>query len=305
MTRWAVAGLLAACGAAACAQTQSTFDFRSTFRVNLHHFLYEQALSKSPEASDSQDWQRALAVYRRDIVKYQLLSRDIAGINVALSDAGAAATLKESGLSADLVETLDKAAPVYRARWWPQHDRANQAWIAAAIPLVAKHEDTLRKELARAYQTPWPAEPIRTEVAEYASWSGAYTVIEPTLITVSSSDPSNQGAAALEVLFHEASHGMIRKVSDALEAELDAEKKQFPRRAFWHAVLFYTAGEFARRELEGYTPYAIEHGLYDRGWPGALPILEKDWKPYLDGKIDLAAAVRRLVADYGVPRAAN
>jgi hypothetical protein len=33
--------------------------------------------------------------------------------------------------------------------------------------------------------------------------------------------------------------------------------------------------------------------------------LEQDWKPYLEGQIDLAAAVQRIVADYGVPKRAH
>ena len=80
--------------------------------------------------------------------------------------------------------------------------------------------------------------------------------------------------------------------------ELDSQKEVFRRRAFWHAVLFYTAGTFAERHLDGFTQYAITKGVFERAWPGALAILEKDWKPYLDGKIDLATAVHRLVQDY-------
>jgi hypothetical protein len=139
-------------------------------------------------------------------------------------------------------------------------------------------------------------------VAVYASWAGAYTTLEPTHITVSSTDPGYQGDAALEMLFHEASHSMIEQVQKALSAEAESQGKLFPRRTFWHALLFYTAGELTRRHVDGYTPYAIKHGLYDSGWPGALPVLEKDWKPYLDGKIDLTTAVQRMVADYGVSR---
>jgi hypothetical protein len=87
--------------------------------------------------------------------------------------------------------------------WWPQHNRANLAWIAAATPLVAKYETAMKKELSAAYQTPWPPDPIRTNVAEYASWTGAYTALDPTHITVSSSGTVTQ--AAVETLFHEAS----------------------------------------------------------------------------------------------------
>jgi hypothetical protein len=295
---WKFTLLLLGCLPAAAQQT--TFDFHSNFWVNLHHYLYEQAIAKTPESSESADWQHALEAYRRDITPHELLSRDIAGINSALSIVDNAESLKGSGLDAELAGILERAAPVYSARWWPQHNRANLAWIAAATPLVAKYEAVLKKELSTAYQTPWPSEPIHTDVAEYASWAGAYTMTEPTHITISSKDPVDQGA--LESLFHEASHGMIQKISDALTTELDSQKKLFRRRAFWHAVLFYTVGMFAERHLDGYTQYAITKGVFDRAWPGALPILEKDWKPYLDGKIDLATAVHRLIEDYGVSK---
>jgi hypothetical protein len=157
--------------------------------------------------------------------------------------------------------------------------------------LAAKYEGVMKKELSTAFQTPCPSDPIRTDVSEYASWAGAYTLLDPTLITISSADPVTQ--AAVESLFHEASHAMIQKVSLALAAELEAQKRLFRRRAFWHAVLFYTAGEIARRHLDDYTMFGIQKGVFERGWPGALPVLEKD---------DLATAVRRLVEDYGVAK---
>jgi len=291
-------------GMTACvsAAAQSTFDFHSNFWVNLHHFLYEQAIAKNPAPSDSKDWQHALEAYRRDITTHELLSTDIAGINAGLSSVEGDEPLKQAGLDAELTETLERAAVVYRARWWPEHNRRNLAWIASATPLVAKYEAVMKKELSTAFQTQWPEEPIRTDVAEYASRFGAYTMLGPTHITISSADGSNAGPAMLETLFHEASHGMIRKISDALSAEADSQHRLFQRRAVWHAVLFYTVGEVASRHLENYTQYGIKNGVFDRGWPGVGPILEKDWKPYLDGQIDLATAVRRMVADYGVAK---
>lgn len=284
------------------AERQTTFDFHSNFWVNLHHFLYEQAIAKQPEPVDAPEWQAAMNLYRKEIVKYDLLSRDISGINTELTQLDGAASLKGAHLSADLVQALEGAAPFYRARWWPQHDRANRAWIEAATPLVAKNEAVLRKELAAAYQTPWPSGTVRTDVTEYASWSGGYTTVEPTHITISSTALANQGDAALEILFHEASHGLIRKVMEALSAQLDAQNKLFQRRQFWHALLFYTVGEYVRASLDDYTPYAVRHGLYDRSWQGANGVLKKDWQPYLDGRIDMTTAVKRMVDDYGVPR---
>jgi len=279
---------------------QTTFEFRSNFWVNLHHFLYQQASSKSPEPSDSPEWQHAIEVYRNDIVTHELLSNDIAGINASLAQVESAESLNGSGIDAELTQTLERAAPVYKARWWPEHNRKNVEWIAVVTPLVVKYEAVMKKELSSAYQTPWPADKIRTDVSKYASWAGAYTLLDPTLITISSKEPVTQ--TAVETLFHEASHAMIQKVSDAIDTELDAQKKVFKKRAFWHAVLFYTAGEIAQRHLDDYTMFGVKDGIFERAWPGALPVLEKDWKPYLDGKIDLATGARRLVEDYGVAK---
>ena len=49
-------------------------------------------------------------------------------------------------------------------------------------------------------------------------------------------------------------------------------------------------------------PYAVKNGLYERAWQGVPEILEADWKPYLEGKVDLPTAVRRLVDAYGISR---
>lgn len=35
--------------------------------------------------------------------------------------------------------------------------------------------------------------------------------------------------------------------------------------------------------LPGYEPYVVRNGLWEKSWPRAFPVLEKDWKPYLDG----------------------
>jgi hypothetical protein len=111
--------LVSTLGVLAAQQTaqQTTFDFHSNFWVNLHHFLYEQAISKSPEQSDSEAWNHAVEVYRKDIATHELLSRDIAGINSALSQIENTEPLKGSGIDAELTQTLERAAPVYKTRW--------------------------------------------------------------------------------------------------------------------------------------------------------------------------------------------
>ena len=69
---------------------------------------------------------------------------------------------------------MEAAAPIYRSRWWPEHDRQNQAWIATSRPLVAKFGDGLKEELAKVYATDWPATSIRIDVTEYANFAGGW-----------------------------------------------------------------------------------------------------------------------------------
>jgi hypothetical protein len=285
------------------ARADTTFEFHSGFWINLHHLLYEQALVDMPSASAAAPaWQKAVDYYRREVVKRDLLTGEAALIDKRLSHLDNAASIRDSDLPSDLIAALDAATPIYKTQWWPKHDQANRAWIDAAALLISKYGEFLKKDLVAAFQTDWPTTPIRVDVAEYANWAGAYTTLRPTHITISSGNAGYRGDAALEMLFHEASHAIIGKIRNALEEEAATQHKLFRRREFWHALLFYTAGEIVRQRLDGYSPYAVKNGLYDRAWPGAPEVLDTDWKPYLDGKIDLVTAVRRIVADYGVPR---
>src|SRR5579871_5677108 len=136
------------CLLALCASAQTVFEFHSGFWVNLHHFLYEQARSSSPIASDLPEWQRALEYYKRKMVSHDMLSREMETVNNTLSDLESATTLQSSKLGRELITVLEDAAPEYRKRWWPEHERANHAWIASVEPLLEKHTSALTRELA-------------------------------------------------------------------------------------------------------------------------------------------------------------
>jgi hypothetical protein len=278
---------------------QDLFDFHSGFWLNLHHFLFEQASAGTPPDAVAPTWDAAVDYYRKQVIPHDLLSDEAALVNQRLSllESG---DWRDEGISTELASILQAAAPLYRERWWPEHDRGNRAWIAAAGPLISAHGEALKNEFIRIYGTPWPAEPIRTDVAEYTNWAGAYTTLDPAHITISSTNPAYRGAAALEMVFHEASHALVGNLSNTLDTEARAQNKLYRRNDFWHAILFYTAGEMVRRRMESYVPYADKNGLYTRVWQGLPEILNRDWKPYLDGEIDSTTAVRRLVQTYGV-----
>jgi hypothetical protein len=246
---------------ASVATTQKLFDFRSGFWINLHHFLYLQAVLATPEArkghaetsaqaaapapamsaKQKEVWDRAVHFYLRFGKRDPLRDDELIVVNYELSDAGNSVSIKNRRLSPELAATLEEAAPVYRALWWADHDRLNRTWIASAAKLVAEYGPSMSRRIAAVFQTSWPPAPTPVEVVLYANWAGAYTVTNSTLITISSADPAGQGPAALETLFHEASHGLIDNLERKLSSDIRAAGKT-PGFEIVHVIIFYTAG---------------------------------------------------------------
>src|SRR5215210_7050752 len=163
----------------------------------------------------------------------------------------------------------------------------------------------MKSRLALMRNAIWPTGTIRVEVVEYANWAGAYTTFDDARrvhSTIGSMDSGNQSFAALEILFHEASHSMVSPrngaVAEAIARECKAKNKPIPN-GLWHAIIFYTAGEFTKRNLSeygvsDYVPVGYR-GLYARAWPNLQRPLELYWQPYLEGKVDFDKAISNLI----------
>jgi hypothetical protein len=300
------------------------FDFHSGFWINLHHFLYRQAqLSELQKGQHNLDftkadtdelqqlsveeldlWNDALSYYKRFVVKRDLLFDDeLIQTKDQLEDAETSLDLANAKIPVDLKAVLLNAARVYRKHWWMRHNASNHEWIAHLEPLVTRYGATLSTQMSSIYEEPWPQYPVRVDVVVYANWAAAYTTVEPTRPTISTTDPVNQGVAALEILFHETSHGMMGKVMDAMhsaETSLNAHRSgaAFHSGSVWHAVLFYTAGELVAEHIPGYPPYADKNGLWVRAWPSPdRSLIERDWKPHMNGSVTLQQSLTRLVND--------
>ena len=289
------------------------FELRSDFWVNLHerlfaetnppHFahLEEQEGAAAYTPDERAGWDAALALYRARFPERSILvtlEPPLSDLHRRLALQAERPDLAGAGLDAELASTLARAAAVYRAHGWAADERSNRAWIAGLEPRLERLGGEYARALAAAYETRWPEGPIRVEVAIRAGIVGAYTQGDPPLVTIASGLPSYQGDAALEMVFHEASH----VVSDpGLEAAIDracrARGRAVPG-SLWHAVLFYTAGEIARRLIPGYTPYATVNGLYARapGWDAAERAMHAAWRPHLERSVGLDAAVGALIA---------
>jgi hypothetical protein len=300
------------------------FEFHSGFWINLHHFLYLEALSDRPRKSSletvstadaetlkslSQEqlatWNAAVSYYVSSVIQHDLLfDKDLIAIKNQLADAEVSPDLANVDIPTALRAALLSAAPIYRQYWWKRHDAQNRQWIDRLMPLVSAHGETLMHSLVRIYDTPWPGHPVRVDATVFATWAGAYTTIRPTRPTISTVDPTNQGPAALEAVFHETTHGMMDKVwsaMDAAEANIKARGSppDLDTGTLWHAVLFYTIGQLVADRIPGYTPYADKNGLWTRAWPAPdRSLIEQDWKPHMNDSVSLQQALTKLVDDF-------
>ena len=337
------------------------FEFHSGFWINLHHMLYYEArLRAFPPAAPQKGsagpqiklkimkdaaaaltpaerlaWDSSVDYYVANYVNKDLLfNNDLILLKNQLGDfedcdelSGTRKKTCDAGLPPKLTQVLETAAPVYRAHLWAEQDRDNRRWVARVAPLVEEQGVGISQRLADIYQTKWPKAKIRVDVSAYANPTGAYTTLDPLRVTISSLDPRNQGDAAFEVLFHEASHGIAEPVQSAIIRECRQRNKAIPR-DLWHALIFYTTGEVIRPLMtsadstppdkqdppqtedavkpntnrppasrkETYVPYAIREGLYERGWKDYLQLLTRFWQPYLDNQSTFDDAVARMVS---------
>jgi len=163
------------------------FEFHSGFWINLHHFLYQQAIlcRQSPanaagqpgnivpcsipteklSLTEQHDWDAALDYYSSTLVKRDLLfDEGMWPIKNRLAELEMTTELHESSLNPELVSALRRAAPVYRSHWWAEQDRMNRYWVKEVMPIVRQLSNALTEQLASAYQTKWPAGRIRVDI---------------------------------------------------------------------------------------------------------------------------------------------
>lgn len=308
-------------------------EFHSGFWVNLHHFLYLQARVRNDPAggapkayatsnvtagmtpAEQKTWNNAVAVYARDWSSRDLLHSGVMPlINNRLAElencpeiTGKSASQCTSGLQSGLAAALIEAAPIYRARWWPEQDRENRAWIEALAPLLRTMGAKLGEQLAEVYQRPWPKGRYLVDVTWYAGPEGAYTSLDPVHVTIASHDPRNLGIGGLEMLLQGASYAVAQNVDETIAQDCRKAAKPIPR-DLEPALLFYTTGDLVRRSPSAApgpvdaaagasnAPYELHTGLADHGWSEYQDMLERYWQPYLDGELSFDAAIARIVA---------
>ena len=310
--------MLAATALAAQAR-QRIFVFDQPFWINLHHYLYvlgrveakmpdveRRAVAGAPanqsaglgslDDRERQVWRESVAAYaaglsRRDAV----FDTEMVNATAALIKARGTTAGQIPGLEPGISAVLVRAAPVYRKGWWTGHEAANQRRIQELERVVADHGQGMLAFITRAYQENWPADGYPVRIAAYSNWAGAYSTREQILI-MSSLDEETRGVYGLETVFHEAMH----QWDDAIDARLRAVAKRAGLARvpdnLTHAMIFYTAGEAARRAVPDHAPYAERNGMWKQGRIAAFrDALDRHWKPYLGGAGSLETALESML----------
>ena len=278
--------------------------FESDPLVNLHHVLYAAAWVRRPDRTRSlagelpaplearmtgeerAAWDAAVDYYDKHMASRDLLfARGMEELKGAL----VAGNLGSDAVGPELRAVLESAMPVYRRYFWPDHDRANRAWIAATRDRMTRIAPEVIARLEKLYGVKWFTSPVRADVVWVANAQGAYTTDGPPPHATISIETT--GWASAEIVFHEFSHVLVlpleRRLADALGDRIRNH------RVLWHAVQFYLTSAAVQEVLKArgitYTPFSAD--LLTRAWPQYRQVIETNWGPYVQGRIGMDEAI--------------
>jgi len=277
--------------------------------MNLHAFLLDASIRKralssyiwvaTPSDTDSKTLTDAIAFYRANYAERDLLLDDtMASIKRTLSVDDNRRDASRLNLPPALTPVLNGVSQIYAHCLWPAQDESNRDWIRQVQVLNAKYGADVQASIEYYLDHPFQQTQIRVDlVVATGSRNGGYT---DTQTILPSGQSSYQGLAALEMLYHEATH---IEVADTVINVIDAELKAAHRSGdeLWHAVQFYTVGEMVKDVLKrkgslDYQTYADKNGVYTRGdWSIYHAAIDAEWRPYLHGEVTMQQAIRRIV----------
>jgi hypothetical protein len=297
------------------------FSFHSDPWINLHHFLYqwaradlglgtgragvpvpERAHLDGLEQRQRSAWSEALDFYRAEVAERDHFDDGMLELKVALLGLHGDPRADPPDDIPGVAAALRGAMPVYLARWWSGHDRANRAWVADVGALVDRHEDGFPPYAERSFGGSWPDERIRVDASAYANWQGGYTSVRPTHTVIWSTDPGNRGIPGMEIVFHEARHdNRIQGPSRQTIRDAYAESGAEANGNLWRGLIFYTSGWYSRRVAEergqsDYVPHMVKNGISGfAGWRGIWEALDAEWPAVLEGRRDRVEAMHAVV----------
>ena len=308
--------------ASAQAFGQSAPPFRFTtdgFWLNLHQFLYvlgrlhsgnadatsSAVLTAGPDEErglkvmnfqDAEAWKRAVEMYAAGASSLDaVLDETLVAAALDLAAAKDVPVLVATTRIDKATRTaLESVASIYRRTYWPVHLAANQRYQAELDRLLQSYQRPIVSLISRAYGVSWPRNGFPVYICAYTTSAGAFSVRGP-LVLMSSVAPDMKGTVALETMFHESMHGWDEAMQKRLQLAASAKGVTVDE---WltHGMIFYTAGEAAKRAIPGHVPYAEKYGIWARGREPIKRALDAAWRPWLDGQGYSQDAIADLVA---------
>ena len=245
------------------------FRFQSNFWINMHHFLYQKASELRRDRTITRQeqelidqlkgdglvrYQESLKFYKDQIIDKDLLFNEhLTRVKTYLSGFSNQTLPENADIDNSLFTVLNEFRDTYRKTFWPLHKSANKARFEENISTFREIEPQVIERLYELTEASLPAEKTLVDITANANWAGAYTSNYPQHIVVSSTRTNTPGTTWIELVFHEASHGLVSGrtglVGSTIRSQSKKLNKEVPRN-LWHAVLFYFAGKATAEVLE-------------------------------------------------------
>ena len=291
------------------------FRFQSNFWINMHHFLFqkakdlkrernitekEQELIDQLKGKDLKIYQQSLDYYTEQIIdKSHLFDEGLTKVKNYLGGFSGKRLPKNGIPDKALFKVLNDFSRTYEKIFWPLHDGANRARFNEHFDLLKTIEPKVLKELYRLTQNRLPKEKTLVDISAFANWAGAYTTNDPQHIILSSTRLNTLGTTWIEMVFHEASHGLVYNrsglIGGTIRNKSKAMNKELPE-SLWHAVLFYLSGKVTANVLEemgktGHEMYMFRNGVFRQ----YHEVLNLYMPAYMDGTDSFEEVVEKIL----------
>jgi len=299
------------------------FRFYSHLWLNMHHFLYNKALSyrkSGIEAAIEQDKWKKLNQNERQIIEtiLKFYSEKITHQDLRTGEYNykfkrwVVQFSNENPLpsSDEFVEhsrLLNNVQVIYLNHFWVIHHSSNKRVLEENIGLIRKYENKFTENLTQLCKAEWQNEKIRIDISFHSKRDIPYTTTRPTTHIIMDSRNSNSLKGNwFELLLHEASHHLIKSSSGFVGGTISNVTAVLNSRRpgqLWHAYLFYFSGRVAQNLLkeEGMTDYEL-YMVRNNVFASSFPFLDGHLSRYLSNELNLAEATRLIIESISVTR---
>ncbi|WP_445358951.1 hypothetical protein [Microbulbifer sp. ANSA005] len=286
--------------------------FKNELLLNLHLYLYE--LARDKDLHNDLKEGRTLSVEEQEI--FDLVIGEYrkygAGKNIhiirsnsEISDLTALLlshhAVKQGSVENILYTHLNNLTTIYKAKLWPVHEARNLNWYQNLKSKLDVYGDRVSSSLEKLFDEKLVLDEHTVNIVYKPGMRQGATTSGRSFQTIINSTYSEYTDwYAFEMFFHEISHANGVGRNSKLQRVIN---KEFSRlgldnhKGIWHPIQFYTVGEIVKKVISEddseYVPYAEIRGLYSGHWDYKV-LLDKYWKPYLDGKVSMEVAISNI-----------